>query len=58
MMVGVVLACHVALGCLVYHTGEYATAEACWVDVRALAAALEVDQLEDVRMALCAWRMQ
>jgi hypothetical protein len=54
MMIGVVMACHFVLGCMVFHTGEYATAEACRADISALSAALVIDPYEDVRMAFCA----
>ncbi len=58
MLIGAVLACHVTLGCLVYHTGEYDTAAACLADVSALSTALVIDPYADVRMAFCAMRVQ
>ena len=58
MLIGVVMACHITLGCMVFHTGEYDTAEACRADVNALSEALVIDPFEDVRMAFCARKMQ
>jgi|TARA_R110000744_G_scaffold301924_1_gene410921 hypothetical protein len=57
-MIGVVMACHVTLGCMVFHTGEYDTSALCWADINALATALVIDPYEDVRMAFCARRLQ